>query len=161
MTLGKGVGGGLAVGVMCASQRVADYFDWSKQGGVKHATTLGGNCLSMAVTATIFDVIERDNLLQHATEMGEHITARMQDFAKECSSVTEVRGKGLFIGIELDADADGAWFANAGEVVSKALEQGLIINAAQNRVLRLAPPMVITKDELDQGLDVLQSLIKG
>ena len=159
MTLAKGVGGGLAVGVMCAGPRVADLYD-SRKHGVKHATTLGGNCLSMAVSATIFNVIERDGLLLHAAGLGRHAVQRLQGFAQKCPLVKQVRGKGLFIGIEL-APERGAWFANAADVVNKCMAKGVLINGTQNTILRLAPAMTITREQLDAGLDVVESVIAG
>ncbi|MCX5661264.1 MAG: acetylornithine transaminase [Planctomycetota bacterium] len=161
MTLAKGVGGGLPVGVMCAGPRVADLFDHRVHHGVAHATTLGGNLLSMAVAATVFQVIERDNLLSHATALGAHATARMNAAAKSIPAIKGVRGKGLFLGIEIDPAAKGAWFKSTKEVVDKCLEQGVMINGTQNVVLRLAPPLVLTKAELDRGLDVVERVIRG
>lgn len=160
MTLGKGVGGGLAVGVMCAQPRVAELYD-ARQHGVKHATTLGGNCLSMAVTARIFEVIERDGLLAHAEQLGQHILQRLGAFAKDHPAVVEARGSGLFIGVKLDPDADGAWFTQASDVVNRCMQRGLLINGTQGNVLRLAPPLTITREELDEGLTLLEEVIAG
>lgn len=159
MTLGKGVGGGLAVGVMCAKPDVAELYNARTQGGVKHATTLGGNCLSMAVTARIFDVLQRDNLVEHAAALGDAAMARLRHFAASHPAVKNVRGRGLFIGVELDPTADGAWFDGAADVVNRAMQQGLLINATQGNVLRLAPPITITAEELDRGLDLLEGVL--
>ncbi|MEO0514860.1 MAG: aminotransferase class III-fold pyridoxal phosphate-dependent enzyme [Planctomycetota bacterium] len=161
MTLGKGVGGGLAVGVMCAQPRIAELYNAKTQGGVKHATTLGGNCLSMAVTARIFEVLQRDHLVEHAATLGDAAMDRLRSFAEAHPAVKNVRGRGLFIGVELDTTAEGAWFANAADVVNRCLDQGLLINAAQGNVLRLAPPVTITSDELHRGLDQLERVIAG
>ncbi len=156
MTLAKGAGGGLPVGVMVASAKVADLFDHRKMGGVKHATTLGGNCLGMAATACLFNVIERDGLLDHATQLGKHIVDRLNAFAQNNSNVTQARGHGLFIGIELADDCDGS------AVVKNCMEQGVLINATRGKsspVLRLAPPLVIDQPLLDRGLDVLENVL--
>ncbi|MEX1015244.1 MAG: acetylornithine/succinylornithine family transaminase [Phycisphaeraceae bacterium] len=161
MTLAKGVGGGLPVGVTCMAEKVAEMFDHRKHGGVAHATTLGGNLLSMAVAATIFDVIERDHLLKRAAALGERATHRLEQFARRHPMVTQVRGEGLFIGIELDPIAPGAWFDNARDVVNKCVQQRLLINAAQENVLRLAPALTITDDELDRGLFLLEEVLRG
>lgn len=161
MTLGKGVGGGLAVGVMCAKPRVAELYNAKTQGGVKHATTLGGNCLSMAVTARIFDVLQRDGLVEHAADLGNAAMDRLRRFAESHPVVKQVRGRGLFIGIELDPAADGGWFDSATDVVNRSLERGLLINATQGNVLRLAPPVTITADELNRGLDLLEGVVAG
>ncbi|MBB6428582.1 aspartate aminotransferase family protein [Algisphaera agarilytica] len=161
MTLGKGVGGGLAVGVMCAQPRVAELYNAKTQGGVKHATTLGGNCLSMAVTARIFEVLQRDSLVEQAEALGNAAMERLRAFAQSNTAVKDVRGRGLFIGIELDPSADGAWFGSATDVVNRCLEQGLMINGTQGDTLRIAPPVTITSDELDRGLDQLEQVIAG
>jgi acetylornithine/succinyldiaminopimelate/putrescine aminotransferase len=159
MTLGKGVGGGLAVGVMCAGPRCADLYDVRKQGLVKHATTLGGNCLSMAVAARVFEVIERDRLVDHAATLGEHAVARLTRFAANCNRVKCARGKGLFIGVELDLAHCAPRFASLADVVKAAMAQGLLINGTQTNVIRLAPPLTITRAQLDQGLDLLEGIL--
>lgn len=159
MTLGKGVGGGLAVGVMCAKPAVAELYNAKTQGGVKHATTLGGNCLSMAVTARIFEVLQRDGLVEHAATLGDAGMARLRAFAQTHPVIKNVRGRGLFIGVELDPSAKGAWFSSAADVVNRCLEQGILINATQGDVLRLAPPVTITADEFNRGLDQLEGVI--
>lgn len=159
MTLAKGVGGGLGVGVMCAGPRVADLYDARKH-GVKHATTLGGNCLAMAVTAEIFRVIERDNLLDHATKLGQHAVDRLRAFSKKCPALKAVRGKGLFIGMDLDPTKTSS-FTNANDIVNRCMEQGILINATQNTILRLAPSLTITQKQMDEGLDVIERVIAG
>lgn len=161
MTLAKGVGGGLAVGVCCAREEVAKHFDWRNYGMAVHATTLGGNCLSMAVTARIFDVLKRDNLVEKAQQLGDHAMDRFRTLASQTNLIKDVRGKGLFVGIELNPDAPGAWFKGAGDVVAKCMERGVLINAAQANVLRIAPAMVITQAQLDEGLDIVEDVIKG
>jgi len=160
MTLAKGAGGGLPVGVLCATQRVAECYD-AKKHGVKHATTLGGNCLSMAVCATIFEVIERDGLLLHAAAMGKHAAERFEALARSNPVVKPVRGRGLFLGVQLDPAAEGATFDNVSQVVQRCLDAGVLINGTQNTILRIAPPLTITQDELDRGLDVVEKAIAG
>jgi len=159
MTLGKGVGGGLAVGVMCARPELAELYDASKH-GVKHATTLGGNCLSMAVTAKIFEVIQRDHLLEHTRALGEHLANRLNNFAQQCPAVKSVRGKGLFIGVELDPSAGKTW-GSAAEVVKLGLERGVLFGSAQGEVVRVAPPLVITQAQLDDGIDTLEAILQS
>jgi len=161
MTLGKGVGAGLPVGVVCAKPRVAELFDYPKQNAVKHATTLGGNCLSMAASDAVFRVLERDRLPQRAEQLGERAMNRLRDFGRGCPAVKEVRGKGLFSGVELDPQAKGVWFKDATEVVKKCLERGLLINAAQKLVLRLAPPLTISEEQLDRGLELVEAVVAG
>src|SRR5690606_35304944 len=106
--------------------------------------TLGGNCVSMAVSAAIFNVIEREKLHERATELGEYAQGRLREMAGRQRVIKQVRGKGLFIGVELDVNA-GGWFKSATDVVNRCLERGLRINGTQNTVLRIAPALVVTR----------------
>jgi acetylornithine/N-succinyldiaminopimelate aminotransferase len=161
MTLAKGVGGGLPVGVMCAKDDVAKYYDFKVHGGVAHATTLGGNCLAMAATAKILEILERDQIADQTAALGRSMIDRMKLFAEQCPIVTDVRGKGLFVGIELDPDAEGAWFDHPSQIVQRCMDGGVLINATRDRVLRLAPSLLISLQEMDAGLEVLERAIQG
>ena len=162
MTLAKGVGGGLALGVCCVHERVARFFDHQQMGRVTHATTLGGNCLTAAVAARIFEVIERDDLLAHATKLGQHATQRLQAFAADHPFITDVRGHGLFLGIELDTAHDAFPFDDGKSVVTACLDRGLMINVAgKGNVIRLAPALTVTQAQLDEGLDTLEAVLHG
>ncbi len=159
MTLGKAIGAGLAVGVMVAGQRVSELFDHKNYGGVPHATTLGGNCVAMAVSTALFETIEKLNLLDRATQASKKIQDRLALFAASCPALKETRGRGLFLGLELDPTQ--SWFKKAAEVADKCMQNGLLIGSAQQTVLRLAPPMTVTDAELDQGLTILEQAIRG
>ena len=143
MTLGKAIGGGLAVGAMWARPEIADLLTPGK-----HGSTLGGNAIGMAVAATIFDVIERDNLLDHARRLGEHAKRRFAEELPQC----RVRGAGLFLGVELPE-------APQGDLVARALDRGIVINLTQQKVIRLAPGLVITPEEWDEGLTALVEVV--
>ena len=144
MTLGKAVGGGLPVGAMWARPEIADLLVPGK-----HGSTLGGNPICMAAAATVFDVIERDGLLQHARDLGEHAKRKLADALPDC----EVRGEGLFLGIELPREP-------GGDVVAAGLEKGVVINVTQKRVVRLAPGLVISPDQWDDGLKVVIEVVE-
>lgn len=159
MTLGKGVGGGLPVGVMCARDEIAELYNARSQGVVRHATTLGGNCIAMAATAAVFETIARDGLLEHAHQLGGRVIHDLQRFAEENPVVSEVRGKGLFIGIELNPEIAGKHFKNAGEVVLRCQQRGVMIGSAQQWVLRLAPAINIDAATLDKGLEVVLDVL--
>jgi len=161
MTLAKGVGGGLPVGVTHISPKFAELFDWRTHGYAVHATTLGGNCLSMAVTATIFEVLDRDGLVKRAKKLGLSLTDRLNGFAKDHPIVKEVRGKGLYLGVELNLDEAKGRFKTGGDVVKACMEQGVLINTVQGNVLRIAPALVIEDDELGRGMDVLEGVLAG
>jgi predicted acetylornithine/succinylornithine family transaminase len=161
MTLGKAVGGGLPLGVTHVSDKFAPLFDAKKMGRVTHATTLGGNCVTAAVSARLLEVIERDGLLERARQVGEQIRTRLNKLAERHESVVGVRGRGLFIGMELNPEADRAWFDSGAEVVKACLDRGVMINVSQGKVLRLAPPLTISDEEVNEGLSVIEDVIAG
>ncbi|MGB7158726.1 MAG: aminotransferase class III-fold pyridoxal phosphate-dependent enzyme [Tepidisphaeraceae bacterium] len=142
MTLGKAVGGGLPVGVMYARPHVAKLLVPGK-----HGCTLGGNPICMNVSRTIFDVIEREKLLQHAAALGEIAIARLRSEQSIKAKVAEVRGRGLFLGIELKEEPQ--------KLVEKGLERGILINLTAKKVIRLAPPINIGQDEWERGLGLV------
>lgn len=148
MTLGKAIGGGLPVGVMFAKPQVGQLF-----GPGKHGCTLGGNPMCMSVTRTILDVIEREKLCDHAAKLGEQVIKRLKGESKIQSKLAAVRGRGLFLGIELKEAPKG--------LIEKGLERGVNVNLTAQKVIRLAPPINITQAELDTGLDRLIEVIAG
>jgi acetylornithine aminotransferase len=146
MTLGKAVGGGLPVGVMFARPAIAELL-----GPGKHGSTLGGNPICMAVSRTIFDVVERDKLTDNAAALGERCVAVLRNATRIRDKVAGVRGRGLFIGIELKAPPEG--------LIDKALARGLIVNLTSQKVIRLAPPINITPELWDEGINGVIELI--
>jgi predicted acetylornithine/succinylornithine family transaminase len=156
MTLGKGVGGGLPVGVCVIHPKHTHLYDASKH-GVRHATTLGGNCLSMAATATLLHVIKRDGLIERARELGEHIKARLAELLGH-GVVQDVRGHGLFLGVAINACESR--YDTPRDLVLDLMDQGVMINATKSGVLRLAPPMTIEREVLDEGLDRLIAALR-
>ena len=146
MTLGKAVGGGLPVGIMYAGPEIAAMLTPGK-----HGSTLGGNAICMAVSRTIFDVIERDDLVTHAAVLGEHAVARLKNEKRIVDKIAGIRGKGLFIGIELKQPPE--------KLAEKALAKGIIVNLTAKTVIRVAPPINIDRQLWDQGLDVLVNVL--
>lgn len=140
LTLGKAVGGGAPVGVMFAKPDVAALMVPGK-----HGCTLGANPLCMSITKAVFDVIEREKLVEHAATMGEYGLARLKQEKSIAPKVSAVRGRGLFLGIEFKEEPK--------DLVKKGLEQGIVINVTQKNVCRIAPPINITREEWDEGLD--------
>ncbi len=159
LTLGKAVGVGLGVGVMCASEKFGELFDVQHYGGVPHATTLGGNCLAMAASARMFEVIERDGLLDRAAKLGKEIIGDLRRWAKKNPVIKQVRGRGLFIGIEIDPSAAGCPHDDAAGVVKACFHEGVMLNATQQVVLRLAPPLVVTDEEIEHGLNTIKRVL--
>jgi predicted acetylornithine/succinylornithine family transaminase len=148
MTLGKAVGGGLPVGVMFARPALADLL-----GPGKHGSTLGGNAICAAVSRTVFDVIAKEKLTDNAAVLGEHAMARLRNEPKIRDKIAAVRGRGLFVGIELKAAPE--------KFQDKAVERGIIVNLTAQKVIRVAPAINIDRPLLDQGLDAVVSLISA
>lgn len=159
MTLAKGIGGGLAVAAICAKAHVAEHFDWRKHGRSVHATTLGANCLAMAVTRALFRVLERDGLVEKAQEMGQYVMDRLNHFASQHPWVKNVRGKGLFIALEVDPTVQDAPFERGSEIVARCMQHRVLINVTQENVLRLAPALVVNESLLDEGLNVVEQTL--
>lgn len=141
MTLGKAVGGGLPVGVMWARPEVAKLLVPGT-----HGSTLGANPICMAVARTIFEVIEREQLVARAQRLGARAVERLRGERKLADKIAQVRGRGLMLGIELKA-------APAAGFVERALAKGVVINLTARQVVRLAPPINISDEDWDQGLD--------
>ena len=147
MTLGKALGGGMPTGCMFARPEKAAFF---KPG--THGCTLGGNPVCAAVSAAVLETLENDKLHDRAARLGTIVVGRIKGFKNAATKIKQIRGKGLFLGVELAA-ADGA------PVVQAALARGLIVNATQKNVLRIAPALTIDEPTLSKALDILEQAI--
>jgi acetylornithine/N-succinyldiaminopimelate aminotransferase len=136
MTVAKGLGGGFPIGAILAAPR-ADVFEPGD-----HGSTFGGGPLACAAAVAVMRTVERDGLVQHAAEVGEYLSESLSALAERGAPIAAVRGRGLMIGIGLSRDV-------ARDVAAAALDEGLIVNAIGDRTLRLVPPLVITRDEVD------------
>ena len=146
MTLAKALGGGLAIGAMAAKPEIAA----SLVPGT-HASTFGGNPIACAGGIATFEAIEDEGLLENARRIGERIKTRAAAWQGELSLIHEVRGMGCMIGIELTKPG--------GDIVEACVEKGLLINCTHGTVLRMLPSMAATEAEIDQGLDILESVL--
>ena len=142
MTMAKQLGGGTAIGAMCARPKVAEHL---KPG--THASTFGGNPLAAAAGCAVFEIIRDEDLLANARHMGAYLTRRLLELKQESPVIAEVRGVGLMIGADLTQ--------NGRDIVAACLEKGLHINCTHDTVLRIMPPLNITKEQLDEGIDIL------
>jgi acetylornithine/N-succinyldiaminopimelate aminotransferase len=154
MTLGKAVGCGLPVSVMCASERIAGLFSVESYGATPHASTLAGSCIPMAVSARMFEIVERDGLVKRAARLGDQVMTALRDRAGRLP-IKEVRGRGLFIGVEFE---DG-YPRTAADVVGEALDRGFLLGSAGARVLRFAPPIIVSESELERGVELIADLL--
>ena len=146
MTMAKALGGGVAIGAMMAKEEIAA----SLVPG-KHASTFGGNCLACAAGIAVIEAIEEDNLLENAASVGQYAQEKLNKLKQKHFIIDHVRGIGLMIGVQLKSPGK--------EIVEKCLEKGLRINCAHESVLRFMPPMIVTKKEIDQAVDILDSVL--
>ncbi|MEJ2183499.1 MAG: acetylornithine transaminase [Nitrospirota bacterium] len=149
MTLAKGLGGGVPIGAVLATGRVAEAFAPGD-----HGSTFGGNPLACAAAvATLQTVLESGFLLEQCRRMGAYLSAKLQDLKRTFSStVADVRGKGLLLGMELTRDC--------GPVVEACLQRGLLLNCAAGNVLRFMPPLIVQEGDIDQMAQVLGDVME-
>lgn len=146
ITMAKALGGGVAIGAMMAREEIAA----SLVPG-KHASTFGGNCLACAAGVSVIKAIEEDNLLENATQLGQYIKDKLEQLKQKHSIIDSVRGIGLMIGVQLNGPGK--------KIVDKCLEMGVRINCTNNTVLRFMPPMIATKDHIDQAIEILDTVL--
>jgi len=146
MTLAKGLGNGMPIGACLARGAAAELF---KPGN--HGSTFGGNPLACAAGLAVLDVLEQNDLATRAENLGTRMLLGLAEALNGNAHVTDIRGKGLMIGIELDRPC--------GELVKRALEQGLLINVTAERTVRLLPPLILSDAEADQIVQQVSALV--
>jgi predicted acetylornithine/succinylornithine family transaminase len=144
ITLAKGLGGGVPIGVLLAKEKAAVL------GPGEHGSTFGGNPLACAAALAVLTTVVDEGLAEHAGRMGARLTAGLQGLCAK-GLAKSVRGQGLLVGLELNGEA--------GPVVDRCREQGLLINAVQPTALRLAPPLIVRPDEVDQAVAILERVL--
>ncbi len=148
LTLAKGLAGGVPVGACLASGAAAQVF---KPGS--HGSTFGGNPLAMAAGLAVLDSIERDGLMANAERVGAQVRDGLAAALKGVEGVTEIRGRGLMIGVQLDRPC--------GELVAQCMDAGLILNVTADNVVRLLPALVLNEAEGRQLVDILSTTIRA
>ncbi len=136
MTLAKALGNGMPIGAMLATEKVAAAFTPGA-----HASTFGGTPLVTAVALKVLQVMEEEGILDKAAEMGAYLSDRLNALKEKHRVIQAVRGKGLMLGVEMTVPG--------GDVVNACMERGYLVNCIQDKVLRLAPPLVISRGEID------------
>lgn len=148
VTTAKGLGNGMPIGVCMARGEAASLFVPGN-----HGSTFGGNPLACAAAHAVLDTIEADDLIARAEHLGARILERLQQGLVGDNHVKEVRGKGLMLAVELNAEAP--------QLVAKGLEKGVLINVTQGNIVRLLPPLTMTDDEADTLADTVVDLIRN
>ena len=147
VTMAKAIAGGVPMGAMLAKDHVAAAFNPGD-----HASTFGGNPLAAHIACAVADIIFDDTFLAQVQEKGEYFAKRLAECV-DGKKVLEVRGRGLMLGLLLDDSV------KPGDIVSAAAESGLLICTAGKQVLRFVPPLVISKDEIDEAIEILKKVL--
>ena len=145
MIAAKPIACGLPLGFIAASERAA-----ASIGSGMHGSTYGGGPLACRVALEFFDIL--DPLLPQICEVGSYFRMRLTELAKHYSFIKEIRGFGLMIGVDLDMPGK--------QIVLDAMEEGILINCTHDTVLRMLPPYILTEQDVDRGITVLNKVFK-
>ena len=148
ITLAKSLGGGLPIGALVVKDKHAGVLTPGT-----HASTFGGSPIVCAAALGVFDAIEKENLLENTVKMGKYLVAELKKFQEKFGVIEGIKGLGLMIGVKLNME-------DASSVATKCMENGLLINCTQNNILRIMPPINVTKKEIDEAMKKLSQVLE-
>jgi 4-aminobutyrate aminotransferase len=153
--MAKGIASGMPLGVTMTKAEIMDWVPGS------HASTFGGNPVCIAAALATLDVIEKERLLRNSQEVGDHMMKRMAGWPKKHKIVGDVRGRGLMIGVDIVKDQATREYGNSerDRVVEAAFERGILFLGCGPSTVRIAPPLIVTRDEADVAMDALEESI--
>jgi acetylornithine aminotransferase len=146
MTLAKALAGGPPIGAMLAREKYA-----AALGPGTHGSTFGGNPLMCAAALAAMQVLTGEGVLDNCQAMGDYLRSRLEGLQAKYAFIKQVRGRGLILGMELDIEG--------GEIVKQALDRGLLINCTVGTVLRFLPPLIVSRAEIDEAVEILDELL--
>ena len=159
VTLGKPIGNGHPLGAVVTTRAIAEAFD----NGMEYFNTFGGNPVSAAIGLAVLDVVEEEGLQEHARVTGERLLSGLRELADRHPAIGDVRGMGLFIGVELVRDRetrepDGAV---AAELANRAAERGVLLSTdgPDRNVMKIKPPMVFSKADGDRLIETVDAVL--
>ena len=147
MTLAKALGSGAPLGAFCSKE----FCSVLEPGD--HGSTFGGNALTTSAGAAAAEFMVKNNIPETALESGKYMMDKLSVLMKKFDFISEIRGMGLLIGIEMNQDI-------SGEIVGKALEKGLLINAVRPNMIRFMPPLNVSIEEIDQAVEVISEILE-
>jgi len=152
----KALASGLPLGATVAKAKVMDWVPGS------HASTFGGNPLSCVAAGAVIDVIKEEKLLENATKQGAYIMKRLAELKEKSEIVGDVRGKGLMIGMEIVEDKESKKPApqKVSEIMMRSWKRGINVITCGASTIRIAPPLVITRELVDSSLDIIEDVTK-
>lgn len=148
MLLAKALGNGLPIGAICATEGAATGFAPGD-----HGSTFGANPVACAAAKATLQAIVRDSLAENAAAMGELLLTSLRERFADHPAVTEIRGKGLMLGLDLNCDAQA--------VLAACRREGLLANVTSGTVLRLLPPLTVNEEQVAQAVDIIQRAIEA
>ncbi|OLS02516.1 aspartate aminotransferase family protein [Tissierella creatinophila] len=146
MALAKGLGGGVPIGAMMAKEKFALAFSPGD-----HASTFGGNPMATTAAGHIVDRLLNDGVLKNAEESGKYLRKKLEELKDKYGFIKDVRGLGLMQGIEVDI--------NTGDIIKNAMANGLLLVGAGASVIRFVPPLIVTKEEIDEMIEILEKAL--
>jgi 4-aminobutyrate aminotransferase len=153
--IAKGIASGMPLSITMSKAEIMDWVPGS------HASTFGGNPVCVAAALATLDVIERDGLVQHSAEVGGYMMKRMADWPSKYEIVGDIRGRGLMIGVDIVKDKNTREYgaAERDRIIQLAFQKGILFLGAGPSTIRIAPPLVVTKDEADAALETIEESI--
>ena len=146
MTLAKSLGGGLPIGACVAREKFQDVLTPGT-----HASTFGGSPIVAAAALGVFEAIKKEKLLLNTVRMGAYLKKKLETLSAKCNFIKEIRCVGLICGVELSIKGE--------DIYKECLREGLLINCTQDTVLRIMPPMTVTKVEIDKAIAILDKVL--
>jgi len=152
----KALASGLPIGAAIARKELMDWEAGS------HANTFGGNPVACAAALQVINIIRDEKLMENATRQGAYLTKRLKEMQQRYPIIGDVRGKGLMVGAEFIKDQETKEPASkeAQEIMKKCFKRGLTIITAGSSTMRFAPPLIITREILDEGLEIFEGAVK-
>jgi 4-aminobutyrate aminotransferase len=156
VTVAKALASGLPLAATVAREELMDW-----EGG-SHANTFGGNPLACSAALQVIDIIKEEKLLENATRQGTYLMKRLKEMQQKYPIIGDIRGKGLMVGAELVKDPEKKTPASDEvlDVMNKCFKRGLAIITAGKSTMRFTPPLIITHELIDAGLEVFESALK-
>ena len=152
VTLAKGLAGGVPIGAFICTEEVANAFHAGD-----HGTTFGGNPLACAAANIILDTVPNEKFLSHVEEVGNYFKNKLVELQKKFpEQISEVRGEGLILGLQLSNPKK-----SGVEIVNECMKRGAIINCTVGTVLRFIPPLIISKENVDEVINILDEVFSN
>lgn len=146
-TLAKALGGGFPIGALCAKEHVAKAFEPGD-----HGSTFGGNPLACSAALASLEIILEENLVENSEKMGEYFIEKLSELSNKYDFIKEVRGKGLMIAVEFSIE-------KAAEIKNKCFDNGYLIGNVGNNIIRILPPLIISKEDIDKMVSMLDNIL--